>query len=66
MIIVAGPPGSGKSSAFPVANFGTKYFNADDRAAELNGGSYLGITNYIRETVNREFEAFMSDCIARA
>ena len=42
MIVVAGPPGSGKSSIFPLSQFGTKYFNADDRAAELNGGSYVG------------------------
>ena len=56
MIVVAGPPGSGKSSVFPVAGFGIKYFNADDRAADLNGGSYRGISTNIREIVNREFE----------
>jgi hypothetical protein len=39
MIVVAGPPGGGKSSAFPVSSFGVAYFNADDRAAELNRGS---------------------------
>ena len=43
MIVIAGPPGGGKSSAFPVSSFGTAYFNADDRAAEWNGGSYLAI-----------------------
>jgi predicted ABC-type ATPase len=64
MVIVAGPPGSGKSSAFPVANFGTRYFNADDRAAELNSSYYIGIPNRIREIVNQEFEAFVADCIA--
>ena len=42
MIVIAGPPGGGKSSVFPVSSFGTAYFNADDRAAELSGGSYLG------------------------
>jgi dephospho-CoA kinase len=42
MIVVAGPPGSGKSSIFPVTSFGVAYFSADDRAAELNGGSYIG------------------------
>lgn len=65
MIVVAGPPGSGKSSAFPVSSFGVAYFNADDRAAELNGGSYFGIPKPIREIVNREFEEFVLNCIAR-
>jgi predicted ABC-type ATPase len=65
MIVVAGPPGGGKSSIYPLARLGTRYFNADDRAAELNGGSYLGIPKQIRETVNREFEAFVSDCISQ-
>ena len=55
MIVVAGPPGSGKSSVFPVSGFQTKHFNADDRAAELNGGSYRGISSNIREIVNHEF-----------
>ena len=62
MIVVAGPPGGGKSSIFPVASFGVAHCNADDRAAELNG-SYLGIPTDIRRVVNREFEAFVSDCI---
>ena len=65
MIVVAGPPGGGKSSIFPLVRLGTRYFNADDRAAALNGGSYLGIPKQIRETVNREFEAFVSDCISQ-
>jgi len=38
------------------------HFNADDRAAELNG-SYVGISTGIRRAVNREFEAFVSDCV---
>jgi predicted ABC-type ATPase len=59
MIVVAGPPGSGKSSPYPVSSFGVAYFNADDRAAELNGGSYLGISRRIRAIVNREFESFI-------
>ena len=65
MIVVAGPPGSGKSSIFPVRSFGVAHFNADDRAAELNAGSYIGIAKEIRQTVNREFEAFVSRCIHR-
>jgi hypothetical protein len=59
MIVVAGAPGSGKSSAFPVSSFGAAYFKADDRAAALNGGYYFGIPNTIRHSVNREFEAFV-------
>ena len=65
MIAVAGPPGSGKSTAFPVNSFGMAFFNADDRAAELNGGSYLGISAQIREQVNREYERFVIDFIRR-
>lgn len=58
MIVVAGPPGAGKSSIFPVSGFGVPYFNADDRAAEVNGGSYAGISRQVRAVVNREFQAF--------
>jgi predicted ABC-type ATPase len=65
MIVVAGPPGGGKSSLFPVLGFGVSCFNADDRAAELNGASYTGIPTYIRYAVNREFEAFVLECIER-
>ena len=65
MIVIAGPPGSGKSTAFPVAGFGIAHFNADDRAATLNGGSYVGIPLGIRKIVNREFEAFVVGCIER-
>ncbi|MBI3683570.1 MAG: hypothetical protein HY235_24605 [Acidobacteria bacterium] len=65
MISVAGPPGSGKSSIFPLSSFGVPYFNADDRAAERNGGSYVGISKQIRVVVNREFEAFVLECIER-
>lgn len=62
VIVVAGPPGSGKSTLYPVSSFGVSYFNADDRAAELNGGSYVGISNEIRKIVNLEFEA----CVLRS
>jgi len=65
MFIVAGPPGSGKSTAFPVSGFGVDFFNADDRAAALNQGSYLNISRAIREQVNRLFEAFVADHIER-
>ncbi len=33
MVVIAGPPGSGKSTAFPVRESGVDYFNADDVAA---------------------------------
>jgi len=65
MIVVAGPPGSGKSTAFPVSGFGVKFFNADDRAASLNGNSYLSIPMHVREQVNREYEVFVNSCILR-
>jgi predicted ABC-type ATPase len=60
MIVIAGPPGSGKSTLFPVAALGLDFFNADDRAAELNGGSYLRIPSEIRQRVNGEFEVFIA------
>jgi predicted ABC-type ATPase len=65
MIVIAGPPGGGKSTAFPVNGFGVAFFNADDRAAALNGGSYVGISAEIRRQVNREYERFVIDCIQR-
>ena len=64
MFIVAGPPGAGKSSVFPLGIFAARVFNADDRAAELNGGSYSEIPLYIRHEVIRKFEQFVHDCIA--
>jgi hypothetical protein len=34
MIVVAGPPGSGKTRYFPTAAFGGDSFNIDDRHAD--------------------------------
>ncbi len=59
MFIVAGPPGGGKSSLFAVSDFADHIFNADDRAARLNAGSYERIPLAVRATVNREFEGFI-------
>src|SRR5580693_6201805 len=65
MFIVAGPPGAGKSTAFPVSGFGVDFFNADDRAAALNDGSYLNVPRNVRSHVNTLFESFVLDHIAR-
>jgi predicted ABC-type ATPase len=65
MVIVAGPPGSGKSSLYPLSSFGIAHFNADDRAAELNGGSYIGIPIEMRRVVNRQLEEFILESIKR-
>jgi predicted ABC-type ATPase len=59
MFIVAGPPGGGKSSFFALSGFADHVFNADDRAAELNAGSYENIPMAVRAAVNREFEEFV-------
>lgn len=59
MVVVAGPPGGGKSAAFPVESFAVDFFNADDQAAQLNSGFYQGISLEIRAAVNNEFESFV-------
>jgi len=64
MLVVAGPPGGGKSSTFPVAEMECDYFDADRRCAELNGGSWRSIPQSIRNIANREFEAFIEEHIA--
>jgi predicted ABC-type ATPase len=64
MYVVAGPSGSGKTSAFPGSQFGCDYFNADDYAAHLNGGSYVGIPKSIRAIVGPICEQFIQDHIA--
>ena len=64
MFVVAGPSGSGKTSAFPGSKFGCDYFNADDFAAHLNGGPYVGIPKSIRSIVAPICEKFIQDHIA--
>jgi predicted ABC-type ATPase len=64
MVVVAGPPGSGKSTIFSVEAFGDG-FNVDARAAALNGGSFRAIPPDIRRRAQQECEAFIEDHIAR-
>lgn len=63
-IVVAGPAGSGKSTTFPLASFGVDFFNVDDRCAQLNGGSYAGISAEIRAHAGAECQAFVEAHIA--
>ena len=62
--VVAGPSGSGKTSGFPGSRFGCDFFNADDYAAHLNSGSYVGIPKSIRAIVGPICEKFIQDHIA--
>lgn len=48
-----------------MSGFGTAFFNADDRASVLNGGSYTGISRHIRDQVNREYTEFVINCVNR-
>ena len=41
-------PGSGKTTRFPLVEFGVDSFNADYRAAQLNAGSFRRISKEIR------------------
>lgn len=58
MIVVAGPPGSGKTSSFPVTAFGIDAFNIDDRCAQVLG-SYRAIPRDVRRAVAKECERFV-------
>lgn len=64
MYLVAGPPGSGKSKAFPLKNTAFDFFNIDDRCAELNNGSYVNIPPEIRSSAQKECENFINQHIA--
>ena len=59
MVVVAGPPGSGKSTLLRPDERSLAYFNADERARELNQGSGHKISPEIRAVVNRELESFI-------
>src|SRR2546421_3531005 len=58
MIVVAGPPGSGKTRSFPVSAFGVDAFNIDDRCAQILG-SYRAIPRDVRRAVAKECERFV-------
>lgn len=62
MIVVAGPPGSGKTRYFPVTAFGIDAFNIDDRCAQILG-SYRAIPRHVRRAVAKECEHFVLDHI---
>jgi predicted ABC-type ATPase len=62
MLVVAGPPGSGKTTYFPVAAFGIDSFNIDDRCAQIQG-SYRAISRDVRRAVAKECERFVRDHI---
>ena len=63
MIVVAGPPGGGKSSHFPVKNAGVDWFNSDDRAAQLNAGSYQNIPPRVRAASGQQLQQFIDSHI---
>jgi predicted ABC-type ATPase len=58
MLVVAGPPGSGKTTYFPVTEFGVDSFNIDDRCAQIQG-SYRAISRDVRRSVAKECERFV-------
>lgn len=64
MIVVAGPPGSGKTRFFPVTAFGVDAFKIDDRCAQIVG-SYRAIPRDVRRAVAKECERFVLDHIER-
>lgn len=63
MIVVAGPPGSGKTRYFPVTAYGVDSFNVDDRCAQILG-TYRAIPSQVRRAVAKECERFVFDHIA--
>lgn len=64
MIVVGGPPGSGKTRYFPVTAFGIDAFNIDDRCAQILG-SYRAIPREVRRAVAKECERFVIEHIER-
>ena len=67
MIVIGGPSGGGKSTAFPAADFAAvaiPYFNLDACCQELNGGSAQRIAQEIRGEANRRLRGFCLEHIA--
>jgi predicted ABC-type ATPase len=64
MVVVAGPPGSGKTTYFPVTALNVDSFNIDDRCAQIQG-SYRAISRDVRRAVAKECERFVHDHIER-
>jgi predicted ABC-type ATPase len=62
MLVVAGPPGSGKTTYFPVTAFRIDSFNIDDRCAQILG-SYRAISRDVRRAVAKECERFVREHI---
>lgn len=64
MIVVAGPPGSGKSTFFPIGALGVDAFSIDDRCAQIVG-SYRAIPPAVRKAVSQECESFVQEHIGQ-
>lgn len=64
MVVVARPPGSGKTTYFPVSALRVDSFNIDDRCAQIQG-SYRAISRDVRRAVAKECERFVRDHIER-
>ena len=64
MVVVAGPPGGGKSTLLGRDYFsvrGIPYFNIDERCRDLNRGSSGNIPLPIRRYANQELRQFCGD-----
>lgn len=67
MIVIAGPPGGGKSTVFSSAYFAEirlPYFNIDERCKALHGSSHA-IPAAIRVRANEDLRAFCEENLAR-